>query len=306
MKYYRLNQIAMAVLGALLLFFGARTIVNIAFEEPEPERPGFEVAANKADKKPEGEKPAGGAAGGSQIAVLLASADPKQGESDAALCKACHNFDKGGPTIVGPNLYGALGRKIASVEGFNYTPALKAHDGTWTYELVDTWITNPQAFAPGTMMAFPGIPDAKKRANVIVFLRSKSDNPPPLPAAGTPVAPAAEATPAKPEAPAEQAAPAEPAAPAAPEAAKPEAAPPAEPPAAETPAPEPAQPEAAAPSESPAPSAETPASEPSQPEAAAPSESPAPSAGTPASPSDVAPPEEPKQDSGFGDAQPPQ
>jgi cytochrome c2 len=275
MKYYRLNQIAMAVLGALLLFFGARTIVNIAFEEPEPEKPGFEVAT-KPEKKPEGEKPAGGAAaGGSQIAVLLPSADPKQGESDAALCKACHNFDKGGPTIVGPNLYGALGRKIASVEGFNYTPALKAHDGTWTYELVDTWITNPQAFAPGTMMAFPGIPGAKKRANVIAFLRSKSDNPPPLPAAGTPAAPAAEATPAKPEAPVEQAAPAEPAAPAAPEAAKPEAAPLAEPPAAETPAPEPAQPEAAAPSESPAPSAET-----------------------PAAPSDAAPAEEPKQDSG--------
>jgi cytochrome c len=285
MKYYRLNQIAMAVLGALLLFFGARTIVDIAFEKPEPEKPGFEVATTKPDKKPE--KPTGGAAaGGSQIAVLLASADPKQGESDAALCKACHSFDKGGPTIVGPNLYGALGRKIASVAGFNYTPGLKAHDGTWTYELVDTWITNPQAFAPGTMMAFPGIPDAKKRANVIAFLRSKSDNPPPLPAPGTPAAPAGEATSAKPAAPTEQVAPAEPAAPTAPEAAKPEAAPPLEPPV-DTPAPEPTHPEAAA----------------------APSESSAPSAETPAAPSDTAPAapaEEPKQDPGFGDGQPPQ
>jgi cytochrome c len=295
MKYYRLNQIAMAVLGALLLFFGARTIVNIAFEKPEPEKPGFEVATTKPDKKPE--KPAGGAAaGGSQIAVLLASADPKQGESDAALCKACHSFDKGGPTIVGPNLYGALGRKIASVAGFNYTPGLKAHDGTWTYELVDTWITNPQAFAPGTMMAFPGIPDAKKRANVIAFLRSKNDNPPPLPAAGTPATPAApagEATPAKPAAP-EQTAPAEAAIPAAPEAVKPEAAPPSEPP-------------AAAPSESPAAPTETPAPEPAQPEAAAPSESSAPSAETPASGAAPAEPaEEPKQDSGSGDGQPPQ
>ena len=241
------------------------------------------MAANKADKKPEGEKPAGGAAGGSQIAVLLASADPKQGESDAALCKACHNFDKGGPTIVGPNLYGALGRKIASVEGFNYTPALKAHDGTWTYELVDTWITNPQAFAPGTMMAFPGIPDAKKRANVIVFLRSKSDNPPPLPAAGTPAAPAAEATPAKPEAPAEQA-----------------------------PRPNPRhRPRRKPQSRRPLrlrsrPPPRLPRRNQRSQTAAAPRNVPAPSAGTPASPSDVAPPEEPKQDSGSGDAQPPQ
>ena len=30
MKYYRFNQIAMAVLGALLLFFGTRTVIEIA------------------------------------------------------------------------------------------------------------------------------------------------------------------------------------------------------------------------------------------------------------------------------------
>ena len=30
---------------------------------------------------------------------------------------------------MGPDLYGVVGRKIASVEGFNYTPALKAHEG---------------------------------------------------------------------------------------------------------------------------------------------------------------------------------
>ena len=43
MKHYRLNQIAMAVLGALLLFFGAKTLINIAYEEHEPEQPGYVV-----------------------------------------------------------------------------------------------------------------------------------------------------------------------------------------------------------------------------------------------------------------------
>ena len=47
MKHYRLNQIAMAVLGALLLIFGTRTLINIAFEEHEPEKPGMEVAGAK-------------------------------------------------------------------------------------------------------------------------------------------------------------------------------------------------------------------------------------------------------------------
>ena len=47
MKYYRFNQIAMAVLGALLLFFGAKTLINIAYEEHEPEKPGYEVSGTE-------------------------------------------------------------------------------------------------------------------------------------------------------------------------------------------------------------------------------------------------------------------
>ena len=90
-----------------------------------------------------------------------------------------------------------VGRKIASVEGFNYSPALKAKSGeTWTYEHLDAMIHKPADFAPGTMMAFPGLPDAQQRADVLLFLRTKTDNPPPLPevvAAAPAAAPAGEA-----------------------------------------------------------------------------------------------------------------
>src|SRR6478752_5566874 len=178
MKHYRLNQIAMAVLGALLLIFGTKTLINIAFEEHEPEKPGFEVATKQGEKA--GEKPA--VAAGSDLPALLAKADAAKGETTAAICKACHAFEAGAPSPIGPNLHDVVGRKIASVEGFNYSPALKAHAGeVWSYENLNHWITNPQAFASGTTMAFPGLPDAQQKADVIAFLRTKTSNPPPLP-----------------------------------------------------------------------------------------------------------------------------
>jgi cytochrome c len=193
MKHYRLNQIAMAVLGALLLIFGTRTLINIAFEEHEPEKPGMEVAGGKHGEKP-GEKPAAPAA--SELPALLAKGDAAKGETDAAICKACHAFEKDAPSPIGPNLHNVVGRKIASVEGFNYSPALKAKSGeTWTYEHLDAFIHKPADFAPGTLMAFPGLPDAQQRANVLLFLRTKTDNPPPLPevvAAAPAAAPAGE------------------------------------------------------------------------------------------------------------------
>jgi cytochrome c len=178
MKHYRLNQIAMAVLGALLLIFGTKTLIDIAFEEHEPEKPGYEVATKQGEKA--GEKPA--AAAGSELPALLAKADAAKGETTAAICKACHAFEAGAPSPIGPNLHNVVGRKIASVEGFNYSPALKAHAGeVWTYEHLDAMIHKPADFAPGTLMAFPGLPDAQQRADVIAFLRTKTDNPPPLP-----------------------------------------------------------------------------------------------------------------------------
>jgi cytochrome c len=222
----------------------------------------------------------------------LAKADPKKGEASVALCKVCHSFDKGAPSPIGPNLYGVVGRKIASLEGFNYSPALKAKasEGDWTFEHLDLWLTNPQAFAPGTTMAFPGIPDLKTRADVIDFLRTKSDSPVPLPEAAPAAAPAPAAKEKPAEAPAAPAAekPAEaPAAPATEE--KPAAAPPA--PAEEKPAEAPAAPATgerpaeapapaeAAPAEAAAPAANGDFSEPStarQPQPVVPGEEPAP------------------------------
>jgi cytochrome c len=192
MKYYRFNQIAMAVLGALLLIFGTRTIMQIAFEEHAPEKPGMEVAGTKHGEEPGAEAPAAA----SKLPAMLAKGDAAKGETAAAVCKVCHSFDAGAPSPIGPNLHNVVGRKIASVEGFNYSPALKAKSGEdWTYDNLEHFIHKPAEYAPGTLMAFPGIPDEQQVADVILFLRTKTDNPPALPeatAAPAEAAPAAE------------------------------------------------------------------------------------------------------------------
>ncbi len=179
MQHYYLNKIAMAVLVALLLFFGTRTLIDIAYEEHEPEKPGYEVAGAEGEEHGKTEKPADE---GAAFIVALNKADPAKGEQDVGLCKVCHSFDKDGPTMIGPNLYGVVGHKIAAHEGFNYTPALRKHeDQEWTFENLNKWLTNPQAFAPGTSMAFPGIADIQKRADVVAYLNKNSDDPLPIP-----------------------------------------------------------------------------------------------------------------------------
>ncbi len=88
-------------------------------------------------------------------------------------CTVCHRLDDSGKKKVGPNLWGVVGRPIASAPGFKYSKGLGKHkDKTWTEENLDAWLTKPRAFAKGTRMAFPGFRKAEQRAAVIAFLRS--------------------------------------------------------------------------------------------------------------------------------------
>jgi cytochrome c len=117
------------------------------------------------------------------IAPLLVSASPDAGGADAKkLCSACHNFAEGAGAKVGPDLYGVVGRPRASAAGFEYSAALKAIPGNWTYDTLNQWLHSPRTFAKGTKMAFAGIDDDKERADVIDYLHTLSHAPEPLPA----------------------------------------------------------------------------------------------------------------------------
>ncbi|MGE3868589.1 MAG: cytochrome c family protein, partial [Pseudorhodoplanes sp.] len=142
------------------------------------------------------------------IEALLAASDPAKGEAVAKQCSACHTFNKGGPNRVGPNLWGIVNRQVATEAGFNYSAAMKAKGGTWTYDTLNKFLQNPKAFVPGTAMGYAGLARGTQRADLINYLHTLADNPGPLPKAAAAPAPAPQ-----PQATAPAAAPAAPPAP---------------------------------------------------------------------------------------------
>ena len=77
-----------------------------------------------------------------------------------------------------------LGRDIASAPDFRYSNALAEKDGSWDYDNLHAYLTNPKEWAPGNKMAFAGVKKPEELADIIVYLRSLSDSPEPLPEGG--------------------------------------------------------------------------------------------------------------------------
>jgi len=174
------NKGIAAILIAGIAFFITGTIGTILVHTKPLDKPVLNIAV--ADAAPAG-KDAGGPVVLPPIAPLLAKADVAVGESTSKkLCSQCHTFVEGGKNGVGPNLYGSVGAPHGHVAGFNYSNALKAKAGPWTFEELNSWLFKPSAYVTGTRMAFAGIKDEQSRANVIAYLRTLSKNPVPLPA----------------------------------------------------------------------------------------------------------------------------
>ena len=127
-----------------------------------------------------GEGAAGPTAGSGHPAAQMAEASAPSGgnaQHGAGLaqgqCGPCHSFQQGGGTRVGPDLFGVTQHNIASTPGFDYSPALKAHQGQrWSAAALDAFLKAPSSFAPGTRMAFGGVASDADRSDVIAYLQS--------------------------------------------------------------------------------------------------------------------------------------
>ncbi|HEY8277183.1 MAG TPA: c-type cytochrome [Methyloceanibacter sp.] len=109
----------------------------------------------------------------------LAEGDAAKGKAAFAKCGICHQIGEGAKTLVGPELNGIVGRKAAADANYAamYSAGMKklgAEGFTWTDENIDKWIADPKAMIPDSPMAlaFPGIPDAAERTDIIAYLKN--------------------------------------------------------------------------------------------------------------------------------------
>jgi cytochrome c len=180
MDSFELNKILGAILGTCLVLLSTSFVAGAIFAPVMPEKPGYAIAVKETA---EGGGKEAAAAPSEPIEKLLQTASVEKGEVAAKKCGACHTFEKGGPNRVGPNLYGIVGDKKGEGRGFNFSAAMKAKGGTWTFEDLNQFINNPKGFVPGTAMGFAGIQKDSERADVIDYLHTLSESPVPLPTA---------------------------------------------------------------------------------------------------------------------------
>ena len=102
--------------------------------------------------------------------ILPAFNTPEERGKDlfARRCSGCHALDS---NKEGPRLRGVYGRKAAAAPGFPYSEALKKLAIRWDDASLDRWLSDPDAMAPDTDMAFH-LADGEERKAVIAYLKS--------------------------------------------------------------------------------------------------------------------------------------
>ncbi len=111
------------------------------------------------------------AAASSMLIALPAQAQNAEAGQKAfkQQCGLCHDI-AAGKNRVGPSLFGVVGRKSGSVEGFHYSDANKNSGVTWDEATLDKYLTDPRSVVPGTTMTYAGVKNDQMRHDIIAYL----------------------------------------------------------------------------------------------------------------------------------------
>jgi cytochrome c len=190
MSDLRVNSIAGAVLASVLGVMGVGVLADQLLHPNYPEKAGFlpEVTLDSGGgpATPSGPPDFGRLfADEAQLTALVT-----RGERVMAQCRSCHTFEAGGANGIGPNMHDVFGRAVASHGGYEYSPAMQEHGGSWDYLALNDFLRSPAQNVRGTKMAFAGLRNDEERVAMIAYLRSISPNNVPLPAPLPEAAPA--------------------------------------------------------------------------------------------------------------------
>ena len=71
---------------------------------------------------------------------------------------------------IGPSLAGLFGRKAGTIANFRYSPAMQRSGITWTPQMLDDFIADPQKLVPANRRPCSGMPNPADRADLITYL----------------------------------------------------------------------------------------------------------------------------------------
>tara|TARA_X000000368_G_scaffold418150_1_gene416790 strand:- start:1716 stop:2243 length:528 start_codon:yes stop_codon:yes gene_type:complete len=171
MNGFEINKIVASVILTLVFVFGIGRFADFLYKADKPEKSAFKVEESVVLVA---EKSSGGKV---EIGQLLAMGDIEHGQKVFKKCSACHMIKEGGKNMIGPNLWGVLGRETASISGYKYSKALAAYGKKWTFDEMNGFLIKPSAHVKGTKMAFAGLKKDKDRASVILYMNAKSNSP---------------------------------------------------------------------------------------------------------------------------------
>ena len=182
MDSFEINKIIAAVLLTALIIIGIGKFTDILFHVEKPKESaykieGLEVATTSGSVDSAEVKVVEAV----DIKTLLAMGDLAHGEKVFKKCTACHQIAVGGKNMIGPNLWGVIGRKAGQYGDYKYSKAMVAYGKDWSFAEMNSSLIKPQAYIKGTKMAFAGLRKEKDRASVIKYLNQNSDSPLQLP-----------------------------------------------------------------------------------------------------------------------------
>ena len=109
----------------------------------------------------------------SETGLARADGNVSKGEQIFQRCASCHVVTGSDASRKGPSLQNIVGRPVASVSGYAYSPnmvALGARGARWDAETLEQFLKYPSEFVKGTKMTAPPVRRETERADLIAYL----------------------------------------------------------------------------------------------------------------------------------------